>query len=339
MLDILDMVNSWISEGNSVALATVTKTWGSAPRREGSKLAMTSDLGMIGSVSGGCVEGAVMEEAKAGLKDGKPRLLKFGVADDTAWDVGLTCGGKIHVYVEPLDLQWWQLVADAVSQDKTVTTITVLEGDLAGEKVLFDASNTAIYCTSGLNEAQIADFQNISRTQAVSGQMTHNEMEIMVDVVSSRPHLIVIGGVHVAIPLQNIAQTLGFRVSIIDPRSAFATEERFPDVAAIKHTYPDKALPELGLDKNTYLAVLTHDPKIDDKALITALPSDVSYVGVLSSGRTHEKRTKRLKEAGISDELISRIYTPIGIDIGSKNPEEIALGIMAEIIAVRNGVR
>lgn len=339
MLDILEMVNSWLAEERSVALATVTKTWGSAPRREGSKLAMTADLGMIGSVSGGCVEGAVIEEARAGLKDSKPRLLKFGVADDTAWEVGLTCGGRIHVYVEPLDLNWWQLVSDAVSKDKTVTTITVLEGELAGEKALFDASNELLYKTSGLSDVQITDFQNISRTQAVSGQMTHNEMEIMVDVVSSRPHLIIIGGVHVAIPLQAIAKTMGFRVSIIDPRSAFATEERFPDVAAIKHNYPDKALPELGLDKNTYLAVLTHDPKIDDKALITALPSDASYIGVLSSSRTHEKRMKRLKEAGIADELIERIYTPIGLDIGSRNPEEIALGIMAEIIAVRNGVR
>lgn len=339
MLDILEMVNSWLAEERSIALAIVSKTWGSAPRREGSKLAVTADLGMIGSVSGGCVEGAVMEEARAGLKDGKPRLLKFGVADDTAWEVGLTCGGRIHVYVEPLDLEWWQLVSKAVSEDKTSTTITVLEGDLAGEKALFDSWNTVQYSTSGLSESQITDFQNLSKTQAVSGQITHNEMELMIDVVSSRPHLIIIGGVHVAIPLQAIAQIMGFRVSIIDPRSAFATEERFPDVSAIKHTYPDKALQELGLDKNTYLAVLTHDPKIDDKALTTALPSDASYIGVLSSERTHEKRTKRLREAGISNELIERIYTPIGLDIGSKNPEEIALGIMAEIIAVRNGVR
>lgn len=339
MLDILDTVNLWLAEERQIALATVTKTWGSAPRREGSKLAMTVDLGMAGSVSGGCVEGAVIEEAKAGLQDGKPRLLKFGVADDTAWEVGLTCGGRIHVYVEALDLQWWQLISKAVSEDSTVTTITVLEGELAGEKALFDVSNQVQYKTSGLDEAQIVDFQNVSKKTAVSGQITYDDMELMVDVVSSRPHLIIIGGVHVAIPLQSIARIMGFRVSIIDPRSAFATEERFPDVSAIKHSYPDKALPELGLDKNTYLAVLTHDPKIDDKALITALPSDVHYIGVLSSSRTHEKRTKRLREAGISDELIEGLYIPIGMNIGSKNPEEIALCIMAEIIAVRNGVR
>ena len=165
------------------------------------------------------------------------------------------------------------------------------------------------------------------------------ESRVMVDIQASRPHLILIGGVHVSIPLQEMARQVGFRVSIIDPRSAFASEERFPNVANIMHTYPDRALPALGLDRNTYLAVLTHDPKIDDKALTTALPAKLPYIGVLSSRRTHEKRVARLKEAGISDELIQQIRTPIGIDIGSSTPEEIALSILAEIVAVRNGVR
>lgn len=338
MFDILDSVENWLRDNQSIALATVTKTWGSAPRREGSKMAVTADLAMIGSVSGGCIEGAVIEEAKAGMKDGKPRLLQFGVADDTAWEVGLTCGGRISVYVEPLDKQWWQAVTDAAKSDSLATTITILEGDSAGEKVLFDAKDNPIYRTNGLSESQINEFQAVSKKTLKSGQMTLNETEVMVDVFAPRPHLIIIGGVHVAIPLTNIAHEMGFRVSLIDPRRAFATKERFPDVNAILHTYPDKALPELGLDKNTFLAVLTHDPKIDDKALTTALPSDVPYIGVLSSSATHEKRTKRLLEAGISQALIDRLYTPIGIDLGSRNPEEIALGIMAQIIAARNGV-
>lgn len=338
MFDILDTVENWLNDKRSIALATVTKTWGSAPRREGSKLAVTDDLAMTGSVSGGCVEGAVIEEAHAGMKDGKPRLLKFGVADDTAWEVGLTCGGRIHVYVEPLDKTWWETVAKAAKSDLLVTTVTILEGDSAGEKVLFDSQNEIVYKTSGLSDSQVNEFQAIAKNTLKSGQMTVNETEIMVDVVAPRPHLIIIGGVHVAIPLKNVAQEMGFRVSLIDPRRAFATKERFPDVNAIMHTYPDKALPELGLDKNTFLAVLTHDPKIDDKALITALPSDVPYIGVLSSGKTHQKRTKRLLEAGIAQEVIDRLYTPIGIDLGSRTPEEIALGIMAQIVSVRNGV-
>ncbi|MDQ7036312.1 MAG: XdhC family protein [Anaerolineae bacterium] len=247
MFDILDSVENWLSDKRSIALATVTKTWGSAPRREGSKMAVTDDLAMIGSVSGGCVEGAVVEEAQAAMKDGKPRLLKFGVADDTAWEVGLTCGGRIHVYVEPLDKMWWETVAKAAKSDSLLTTITILEGDSAGEKVLFNSHNEAIYKTNGLGDSQVNEFQVIAQNTLKSGQMTVNDSEIMVDVIAPRPHLIIIGGVHVAIPLTNIAQEMGFRVSLIDPRRAFATEERFPDANAILHTYPDKALPELGL--------------------------------------------------------------------------------------------
>lgn len=339
MFDILETVETWLEQQRPIALATVTKTWGSAPRREGSKMAVTTDLAMIGSVSGGCVEGAVIEEAMAGLTDGQPRLLKFGVADDTAWEVGLTCGGKIHVYVEPLDSAWWHTLLESIKADSLATTITILEGDNAGQKVLFDAIGSTRYATDGLSDGQIQALHDVATSTHRSQQMTWNDIEIMVDVFSPRPHLILIGGVHVAIPLQAIAREMGFRVSIIDPRKAFATEARFPDIDTILHTYPDKALSQLGLDRNTYLAVLTHDPKIDDKALITALPTNVPYIGVLSSGRTHQKRTKRLKEAGISDDLIARLHTPIGIDIGARTPEEIALSIMAEIIAVRNGVR
>lgn len=337
MFDIIETVDFWLSQNRPVALATVTRTWGSAPRREGSKMGISSDLAMAGSVSGGCVEGAVIQEALAALEDKQPRLLKFGVADDMAWSVGLTCGGKIHVFVEPLDVDCWNLLQQRINNDQLTTTITILEGDLAGQKAMF--GDDLLYKTAGLPDDNLASLQQIAETTHRSGQMTWQDTEIMVDVNNPRPHLIIIGGVHVAIPLQAFARQLGFRVSIIDPRKAFASPERFPDVETILHSYPDKALPQLGLDRNTYLAVLTHDPKIDDKALIAALPTDVPYVGVLSSSRTHEKRTKRLQDAGLSDDLIERIYTPIGIDLGSLTPEEIALGIMAEIVAVRNGVR
>ena len=338
MLDILEMMNQWIDGNRKIALATVVKTWGSAPRGEGSKLGITSDMAMIGSVSGGCVEGAVVEEGVAGLKDGKPRLLKFGVADDTAWEVGLTCGGSIEVYVEPLDKTWWEKASKLAQADEYGVTVTLLEGDSIGEKVLFDGQNNILYQTANISDAQLASMTELAQSAKKSGMTTMDETRVMLDIQASRSHLILIGGVHVSIPLQKMAEMVGFRVSIIDPRSAFASEERFPTVANIKHSYPDKALPELGLDRNTYLAVLTHDPKIDDKALTTALPANLPYIGVLSSSRTHAKRVARLKELGISDELISQIRTPIGIDIGSSTPEEIALCILAEIVAVRNGV-
>lgn len=338
MLDILNMMNQWIDDNRNIALATVVKTWGSAPRGEGSKMGITSDMAMIGSVSGGCVEGAVVEEGVAGLKDGQPRLLKFGVADDTAWEVGLTCGGSIEVYVESLDQTWWEKTSQLALSDEYGVTITMLEGESIGEKVLFDAKGKVLYQTDHVSNALLASMTDIAQSAKKTGATTLDETRAMVDIQASRPHLILIGGVHVAIPLQEMARQVGFRVSIIDPRSAFASEERFPDVANILHTYPDKALPELGLDRNTYLAVLTHDPKIDDKALTTALPANLPYIGVLSSSRTHAKRVARLKELGISDELIEQIRTPVGIDIGSTTPEEIALCILAEIVAVRNGV-
>lgn len=339
MLDILDTMNRWLAGEQKVALATVVKTWGSAPRREGSKMAVTAEMAMIGSVSGGCVEGAVVEEAIAGLQDGAPRLLHFGVADDTAWEVGLTCGGSIDIFVEPLDSLWWDALADLAEKDRFGVTVTLVEGDMIGEKVLLDAAGNLLYQTPGLASEDIATMQAVAGASNKSGLTTMGETRVMVDLQAERPHLILIGGVHVAIPLGTMATQVGFRVSIVDPRAAFASAERFPDVANILHSYPDKALPQLGLDRSTYLAVLTHDPKIDDKALITALPANIPYVGVLSSGRTHKQRVARLIEAGMSDELIAQIRTPIGVDIGASTPEEIAVCILAEIIAVRNGVR
>jgi xanthine dehydrogenase accessory factor len=337
MLDILSTVDHWIEEERSVALATVVATWGSAPRGVGSKMAVTSDMAMVGSVSGGCVETAVIEQALEVLESGQPRLLHFGVSDDTAWDVGLTCGGSISVFVEPLDVRWWSLAAEAERQNRIAATITVLEGADAGCKMFVDAAGAIEYASSDLKADQQTAYAQAAASQLQSGRTTVVDQPVMIDVHQPRPHLIIIGGVHVAMPLDSFARALGFRVSVIDPRRVFATTERFPEVESILHSYPDKALPQLGLDKNTYLAVLTHDPKIDDKALITALPTPVPYVGVLSSSRTHQQRVERLRKAGVSDEHIARIRTPIGLNIAAKTPEEIALCILAEIVAVRNG--
>ncbi len=337
MLDILHTINRWLAEERAVALATVAKTWGSAPRREGSKMGVNADMAMIGSVSGGCVEGAVVEEALAGLRDGTPRLLKFGVADDMAWEVGLTCGGSIEVFVEPLDSLWWDALAQLAQNDNFGVTVTIMDGAQIGEKVLLDGAGEVLFRTAGLDDGLLAAMKAAAANANKTGMMAMGETRVMIDQQIERPHLILVGGVHVAIPLQAMARQAGFRVSIIDPRAAFASEERFPEVANISHSYPDKALSALGLDRSAYLAVLTHDPKIDDKALITALPANIPYVGVLSSGRTHRQRVARLKEAGLSDDLIAQIRTPIGIEIGARTPEEIAVCILAEIIAVRNG--
>ncbi len=335
MLDILDTVNRWLQEGQNVALATVVQTWGSAPRGVGSKMAVTQDMALVGSVSGGCVEGAVVENALEGLEDGRPRMLTFGVSDDEAWDVGLTCGGKISVFVEALDADWWTQLAPHVQQHRPATTITLLDGEAAGSKVLIGPDDSLVYQSAELAPAAAQSLAE--KVSARSGHMEHNGQAILVDRHQPGPQLILVGGVHVAMPLQAFARELGFRVALIDPRKVFATRERFPDVEQILHSYPDKALQQLGLDSDSYLAVLTHDPKIDDPALLTALPSPAHYVGVLSSPRTHKQRLQRLHNAGLTKAQTDRIRTPIGLEIGSRTPEEIALSIMAEIVSVRSG--
>ena len=337
MLDILETVSRWLQEGQQVSLATVVQTWGSAPRATGSKMAVTQDMALVGSVSGGCIEGAVVETALEGMEDGAARMLTFGVSDDEAWDVGLTCGGKISVLVEPLDATWWSKVSPHIRQHRPATSISLLEGGQSGAKVMLGPSGDLEYRSELLDDGSVAAMTR--GADARSGRHEVDGLALLVDRHQPGPRLVIIGGVHVAMPLQKFARELGFRVTLIDPRRVFATAERFPEVDQILHSYPDKALRQIGLDNDTWLAVLTHDPKIDDPALLTALPGPVPYVGVLSSPRTHRQRLERLHAAGLSPEQTSRIHTPIGLEIGSSTPEEIALSIMAEVVSVRSGVR
>jgi xanthine dehydrogenase accessory factor len=336
MFEILATVENWLKDNRRVALATVVETWGSSPRQAGAKMGVAEDMAMIGSVSGGCVETAVVGEALDSLTDGKPRLLHFGVSDDEAWDVGLACGGQVSVYVEPLDETWWRIASGHIRHDQALMSFTVIDGDLRGEKLLA-GEDGLLYATPAL-EPHLRDalvYQAGKRLKP--GRTKINDVDVLVEIFRPRPRLVIIGGAHVAMALKNYAHILGFRVSLIDPRQAFATQERFPDVESISHHYPDKALPEIGLNSETYIAVLTHDPKIDDPALRVGLPAHVPYIGILSSKRSHEKRVQRLTEAGMNHDLLEQVRTPIGLEIGARTPEEIALAIMAEIVAVKNG--
>lgn len=335
MLEILSQVNEWLGQSKPVALATVIETWGSAPRRVASKMAVTEDLAMVGSVSGGCVETAVVEEALGSLKRNQAIILHYGVSDDDAWEVGLACGGKISILVEPLDMHWWQLATQAVERDETLITVTIIEGDLAGAKIALNAASEVVYSKHQFSPEQLQKIID-SPIPTKSGKATLGGYAVMVDVIMPRPHLVMIGGVHIAMALQHYAKMLGFKVTLIDPRDVFASDQRFPDVDCIFRAYPDKVLAQLNMTTNTYITVLTHDPKIDDPALKAALASKPAYIGVLSSKRTHEKRMARLIEAGIPENDIARLSTPIGLAIGAETPEEIALSVMAEIVAVKN---
>lgn len=339
VLDIKNAVNHWLAQGKQVGLATVVSTWGSSPRQAGARMAFLDDLTMVGSVSGGCVESAVLDAGLRSLNEHQPHLLHFGVADEQAWEVGVACGGQIAVYIEPLDMEWWCVVADRLSADRPFAAVTVITGAAAGHKLLLDETGVLYQSASvpiGVQH-KLAQVGNEGLARQASYQVESEDGGIFVDVYQPRPRLIIVGGAHAAVALAQMAVMVGFRVFLVDPRRAFATPARFPQVECISHEYPDKALPKIGLTPETYVAILTHDPKIDDPALQVALGSPAPYVGVLSSRRVHEQRLERLRAAGMSMTLLQQIHTPIGLNIGAQSPEEIALCIMAEIVAVRRG--
>ena len=339
MRDVLEQVEAWLGQGRTVAVGTVVATWGSAPRAVGSCMAVSDDGGLAGSVSGGCVETAVVQEARAVLKGDPPRLLRFGVADETAWAVGLACGGSIEVFVEALDPSVFASLREAVRLDEPLALATVIAGpapQLGGHAVL-RAGGAAAGSLEGpvltAAAAALAEALATSRPArvAVAGG------ELFVDVLRPLPTLVVVGGVHIAVALVALARTLGFRTVIVDPRPAFANPERFPHADRIESAWPDEALKALGLTSSTAVAVLTHDPKLDDPALRAALPSAAFYVGALGSKNTQAKRRKRLLEAGLTEAQVDRLRAPIGLDLGGRSPEEIALSVMAEVVAARHG--
>ncbi len=281
MRDVLAEVDRWRAEGAPVALATVVATWGSAPRTVGGKMAITADRRIVGSVSGGCVEGAVVEAGSEILASGAPRLLKFGVADDTAWSVGLACGGAIEVFVEPLAEAIHLAVGDALRpRSEPVAVATVLSG-VARPAGSWPCSTTARRWERSTKPALGA--ARAALAEGRSRRLPHGDGELFVDVLMPSPRLIVVGGVHIAISLVRLAKELGYRTVLVDPREAFASAKRFPNVDEIVSAWPDEALARLALNAGTAVAVLAHDPKLDDPALRAALASPAFYVGALGS--------------------------------------------------------
>lgn len=341
MRDICKPLQSWLAEGQPVALATVVATWGSAPRKIGSNMAVRADGTMAGSVSGGCVEGAVVEQALKVIQGEPPQLLKFGVSDDDAWQVGLACGGSIEVFIQPVDEAILSQALTLMDKDRTVGLLTRIEApeNQRGGQALLAADGRNIAGDPTLLES--ANKEKVLR-MLVAGEsarlesVEQEDQTLFLQVVSAPKKLVIIGGVHISIPLANMAKTLGFETIVVDPRRLFGSDERFPFVDRLIGAWPQDAYTQIEIDSETAIAVLTHDPKIDDPAIIGALKTPVFYIGVLGSRRTHARRVERLKEAGVDDDLLARLHAPIGLHIGAQSPEEIALSIMAEIIAAHN---
>ncbi|MDW4496757.1 XdhC family protein [Sulfitobacter sp. D35] len=305
---------AWHEAGRGAALATVVQTWGSAPRRVGAQLVIAGDGEMQGSVSGGCVEGAVVMEAQDALEKGEERLLEYGVSDDDAFAVGLACGGTIRVLVEPVgDVLPADLLRDLVDRRGARRPVAYEVGLGGGGRKLLE---------DGYPERFAMDRSGFEEDQ-----------KTFVAIHNPPLRLAIVGAVHIAQALVPMARIAGYDPVVIDPRGAFGSEARFPG-ETILPDWPDEALEAVGVDSRTAVVLLTHDPKLDDPALEIALRSGCFYIGALGSTRTHAKRVERLTAAGFSEAEIGRIHGPIGLDIGAASPQEIAVSILAEMTRV-----
>src|ERR1051326_1957736 len=324
--DPLAAATSWINGKRKVALATVTRTWGSAPRPAGSQMAVRDDGAFTDSVSGGCVEGSVIGEAQAAPADGKARNPKFGVSNEDAWAVGLACGGTIEINVAPVLSPSRQGTIAELKRARDAARAVVLATDLA------TGESRIVYPDDKADDAlTIAARGQARRDESASTEIDGKAW--FLTVFNPPLDLAIIGAVHIAQPLARIAALADYAVRIIDPRTAFATTERFPGVT-LSHEWPDEALASTPLTPRSAIVALTHDPKLDDPALSAALKSPAFYIGALGSRTTHAKRLERLKAHGFTDVELSRIHGPIGLNIGARSPAEIALAILGEMTAI-----
>ena len=310
----LEIALDWLAVGKRVALATVIETWGSAPRPVGSQLVISDSAEIMGSVSGGCVEGAVVEEALEALESGVCTILEYGVTNEDAFAVGLACGGNIKILVEPIGL------GQGPEQ-------SLLEA-LAAKRAARQAVGYAVNLSTWQRKLITAD-DPLAEDRFTTDKSGLRE-EWFIGIHNPPLRMVIVGAVHIAQPLVQIARLTGFDPVINDPREAFASELRFPG-ETLSHEWPDEALAALKLDARSAVITLSHDPKIDDPAILAALATPVFYLGCLGSSRTHAKRLLRLAEAGVAATDIARIHAPVGADIGAKTPAEIAVSIMAEI--------
>lgn len=332
MRDIAPVLDSWLCREGPLALSTVVHTWGSGPRRPGARMTVDSSGGIAGSVSGGCVESSVVQAAREVIETGTPRLLRFAVADELAWGVGLACGGALSVFVERADRELLTQVREGMRRRLPVALAVVTSGPNLGESLVLAPGSP------GAGSPELAE---VAETALASGRPLSTETArgpVFCDVILPSESLVIVGGVHIAQALCGLAARVGYRPVICDPRPVFASAERFPGVEVV-NDWPEEGFRRIGLDASTAVATLTHDPKLDDPALALALESPAFYVGALGSRKTHERRLGRLRERGVSEAALSRIAAPIGLPIGARSPDQIALAVMAEVVAARNGVR
>jgi len=349
-----DAMGSWLERGDRfVALATVVNVYRSAPRPEGAMLGVSVRGELVGSVSGGCIESDVAFNAAQVIETGVPQLLGIGIEDETAWAAGLTCGGAIEIWVERLDRVAVTAIADLWKRAVPAVSMTWI-GGATGSRQVVDAGAMTHVATGGDAPPVAVMDEAIGQARRIIGEGQRAPSGIREIIASDgmvhrvflhawprHPRLIIFGAVHVAQSLVRFAHEVGFETCVIDPRSVFATDERLGHAGQLLRAWPQDAIAngQVVLDDSSFVVVLTHDPKLDEPALAAALRSDAPYIGCLGSRKTQEMRRTRLIKQGFSEAEVSRIRGPVGLDLGGRTPEELALGIIAEVVAVARGGR
>jgi xanthine dehydrogenase accessory factor len=361
--DILDPVAKWWDAGETFGIATVVRTFRSAPREPGAALAVSADGEVVGSVSGGCVEGAVYELAVEVRESGRAVLQTYGISDDDAFAVGLTCGGVIDIFVEPVGPEQYPelgKIAAAVRANAPVAVATVIAGPgrVGARRVIWPAdggaggadgaarprSSGTLGSGSRLDQAVDDDARGMLaqgltgvRRYGPDGERRRDELSVFVQSFAPPPRMLVFGAIDFAAAVARAGKFLGYRVTVCDARQVFATAARFPDADEVVIDWPHRYLSRQTVDERTVICVLTHDPKFDVPLLQVALRTPASYIGAMGSRRTHDDRMARLREAGLSDDELARLRSPIGLDLGARTPEETAIAIAAELIQLRWG--
>jgi xanthine dehydrogenase accessory factor len=364
--DILEKIIPWWEAGQTLGLATVVNTYRSAPRDPGAALAVSADGEVTGSVSGGCVEGAVYELSTDVSQTGNAVLETYGVSDDDAFAVGLTCGGIIDIFVEPVNRETFPELGDiaaAVERGEPVAVATVISGpgQIGARRVIWasgesegsddadpsGARHAGSTGTLGLPmlDAAVDDDARGMLAQGVTGirrygaggERLGDEISVFVNSFAPPPRMLVFGAIDFAAAVARVGKFLGYHVTLCDARQIFATKSRFPDADEVVVDWPHRFLAGTDVDARTAICVLTHDPKFDVPVLELALRSPAGYIGAMGSRRTHEDRLARLREAGLTEDELARLRSPIGLDLGARTPEETAVSIAAELIQLRSG--
>jgi len=355
MRDILEPVLKWWTSGETVGLATVVRTFSSAPREPGAALAVSAGGEVVGSVSGGCVEGATYELATSVMASGQPVLQRYGISDDDAFSVGLTCGGIIDIFVEPVDKERFAELAEvaaAVQAGEPVAIATVIDGPgrIGARRIIWPAGREPAAAKGTLGSGDRLDqavdddargmlAQGVTgvRRYGAEGERRLDDLGVFVQSFAPPPRMLVFGAIDFAAAVARAGKFLGYRVTVCDARPVFATAARFPEADEVITEWPHRYLSRITVDERTVICVLTHDPKFDVPLLEVALRTPAAYIGAMGSRRTHDDRLARLREAGLTEAELARLRSPIGLDLGARTPEETAVAIAAELIQLRWG--